>query len=218
VSAVEDGQGLARIQAGGVDVTALVSTGSLGGVLNVRDQMLPEYAARLDQVAFDVVRAVNTLHQSGFDAAGDPGVAFFQPIVLAGAASAMAMNPLLTAAGGATLVAASATSGVAGDTSVARGLAALRDQPITNGGSASATEAWGQLVYRVGRDRAASRAGENTQSEVLRQLQNLQDGVSGVSLDEEAADMLRFQRGYEANARFFTMVDQMLDTLIAMVR
>lgn len=218
VSAVEDGQGLARIQAGGVDVTALVSTGSLGGFLNVRDQMLPDYAARLDQVAFDVVREVNTLHQSGFDAAGDPGVAFFQPVVLAGAASAMAMNPLLTAAGGATLVAASATSGVAGDTTVARDLAALRDRPITNGGSASATEAWGQLVYRVGRDRAASRAGENTQSEVLRQLQNLQDGVSGVSLDEEAADMLRFQRGYEANARFFTMVDQMLDTLIAMVR
>ncbi len=60
--------------------------------------------------------------------------------------------------------------------------------------------------------------GMSTQAEVLRQLQNLQDGVSGVSLDEEAADMLRFQRGYEANARFFTTVNQMLDTLIGMMR
>ncbi len=218
VSAVDDGAGLARVEAGGVDVTALVSSGKLGGILAVRDTMLPDYLARLDQVAYDVVREVNALHQSGFDAAGAPGVAFFQPVPLAGAASAVTMNPALTAAGGASLVAASGTSGVAGDTTVARNLAALRDRPITSGGSASASEAWGQLVYRVGRDRAAATASDKTQSEVLSQLQNLQDSVSSVSLDEEAADMLRFQRGYEANARFFTAIDQMLDTLIAMVR
>ncbi len=218
LTTTEDANGFARISAGGADVTGLIAQGSLGGVLHVRDVMLPDYLARLDQVAFDIVGEVNALHQAGFDANGDPGQVFFTPMPLAGAASTMAVNPALTAAGGGALVAASGMAGVPGETSVARALAALRDQPITNGGLASPSEAWGQLVYRVGRDRAAARASEGTQGEVLRQLQNLQDGVSGVSLDEEAADMLRFQRGYEANARFFTTVNQMLDTLIGMMR
>jgi flagellar hook-associated protein 1 FlgK len=72
-------------------------------------------------------------------------------------------------------------------------------------------------VYRVGRDRAAAASAARTQSEVTRQMRNLQDGVSGVSLDEEAADLMRFQRAYEANARFFTTVNDTLTTLLNMV-
>lgn len=218
VTVSEDAAGFARITTGGVDVTANLVTGKIGGLLAVRDTSLPSYLGGLDQLAFDVAGEVNALHQSGFDAAGAPGQAFFQPVALAGAASALTMNAALTAAGGGALVAASGTAGVAGDTSVARALAALRTAPIAGGGAATPSEAWGQIVYGVGRDRAAARGSEQTQSEVLRQLQNLQDSVSGVSLDEEAADMLRFERGYQANARFFTAVDQLLDTLIAMVR
>lgn len=215
---VTGSEGLAQVTAGGVDVTAALSGGTIGGLLHVRDALLPDYMARLDRVAYDVVQAVNGLHQSGFDANGAPGVAFFQPVTLAGAAKAVRVSADLTADGGGALVAASGTAGVAGDTTVARALAALREQPIANGGTASASEAWGQLVFQVGRDRAAAAASERTQSEVLRQLQNLQSAVSGISLDEEAADMLRFQRGYEANARFFTTVDRLLETLLGMVR
>ena len=43
------------------------------------------------------------------------------------------------------------------------------------------------------------------------------DAVSGISLDEEAMNMLKFQRAYEANARFFVAVDRMLDAMIGMV-
>ena len=83
---------------------------------------------------------------------------------------------------------------------------------------ATATEAWAQIVYLVGRDRSEASSAHSTQAEVLLQIQNLQDGVSGVSLDEEAADLMRFQRAYEANARYFTTIDQTLQTLINMVR
>jgi flagellar hook-associated protein 1 FlgK len=72
-------------------------------------------------------------------------------------------------------------------------------------------------VYRVGRDKQAADAGQGTREEITRQLRNLQDSVSGVSLDEEAADLVRFQRAYEANARFFSTIDQTLDTLLNMV-
>jgi flagellar hook-associated protein 1 len=52
----------------------------------------------------------------------------------------------------------------------------------------------------------------------VRQLQRLRDEASGVSIDEEAANLLRFQRAYEANARFFTTISDTLDTLMEMVR
>ena len=48
-------------------------------------------------------------------------------------------------------------------------------------------------------------------------MARLRDQVSGVSLDEEAASMIKFQRAYEANAKYFTAVDDMLLTLMRTV-
>ena len=58
----------------------------------------------------------------------------------------------------------------------------------------------------------------SVRAEVVQQIDNLRDAVSGVSLDEEAASMMRFQRAYEANARFFTTVNQTLDVLLNLGR
>ena len=49
------------------------------------------------------------------------------------------------------------------------------------------------------------------------QVEALRDQVSGVSLDEEAMQLMKFQRAYEANARFFRVIDQTLDILFSTV-
>ena len=54
--------------------------------------------------------------------------------------------------------------------------------------------------------------------QVMQQLEQLRAQVSGVSMDEEAANLVRFQRAYEANARYFTTVNDLLDTLMGMVQ
>jgi flagellar hook-associated protein 1 FlgK len=87
---------------------------------------------------------------------------------------------------------------------------------VLNGGTFS--EAWAQMVYRVGSDAQAARQEQISRQEIVRQVEALNDAVSGVSLDEEAMMMLRFQRAYEANARFFQAVDQAIETLLTMVR
>jgi flagellar hook-associated protein 1 FlgK len=61
-------------------------------------------------------------------------------------------------------------------------------------------------------------ASSTTREAVVRQLQQMRDQASGVSLDEEAATMLKFQRAYEASARFFTTVNATLDALMGMVQ
>ncbi len=209
--------GFADITSSGVVATGAITGGRLGGLVQVRDQHIGDYIARLDDMAFAVATEVNVLHQGGFDLSGNAGVAFFQPIGAAGAASAIGMNPALIAAGGESLVAASGSATAVGDNQVARQLAALREGKILAGGTATASEGWARLVYRVGSDRQAAVNSQQTRDEIARQLRNLQDSVSGVSIDEEAADMVRFQRGYEANARFFSTIDATLETLLNMV-
>ena len=210
--------GFAQVMSGSRDVTTALSEGRMGGLLAVRDQSVPDYLTRLDEMAFAVASEVNTLHQGGFDLSGTPGVAFFQPMAsAAGAASAIQMNAALTATGGEALIAASSTATAAGDNGNARLLAGLREAKILAGGTATASESWARLVYRVGRDKQVADDNQATREEITRQLRNLQDSVSGVSLDEEAADLVRFQRAYEANARFFGTINATLDTLLNMV-
>lgn len=207
----------------GADITAQVRTGALGGYLHVRDGLVPQYQAALDELAYIVAESVNALHAGGFDVNGDPGGVFFTINVTPvpgfphrGAAASLAVDAALTAPGGESRVAASAT-GEVGDNEVARALARLREEPVLGGGTATFNDGWAQLVYRVGRDTSAAFDEQHIRSEVLRQVENLRDAVSGVSLDEEAADMLRFQRAYEANARFFRSVDDTLSVLMRMV-
>jgi flagellar hook-associated protein 1 FlgK len=85
------------------------------------------------------------------------------------------------------------------------------------GNTATLHDAWGRLIYQAGTDTQVARQEQRSRGEIILQVEALRDSISGVSLDEEAANMIRFQRAYEANARFFTTVDESIETLINMV-
>ena len=213
---VSDGapQGDARVLAGGVDITGDIPDGHLGGLLAVRDQLLPGYVDDLDALAHAVATQVNALHGTGFDRAGTPGAAFFTvPAGVAGAASAVQVNAALVT--DASLVAAAGMP-VAGDNQVARKIADLRDGAIVDGTAPGA--AWSALVYRVGSDVHRAKTEQTSRGEIVQQIERLRDSVSGISIDEEAAMMMRFQRAYEANARFFTVIDETIQTLLSLKR
>jgi flagellar hook-associated protein 1 FlgK len=74
------------------------------------------------------------------------------------------------------------------------------------------------MVYRVGRDVRNAQDARDNRHAIVGQVEMLRDQVAGVSLDEEAAHLLKFQRAYEANAKFFTVIDDALATLMSLVR
>ena len=208
-------QGLAALTLGGADITSQITSGSLGGWLHVRDTLIPDYESRLDSLAYSAATEVNTLHAAGTDLNGATGQNFFTPPAgIAGAAAALAVDPALAA--DPRKIAAS-QSGAAGDNEVAKAIAGLRDARVLNSGTTTLSGSWAQLVYRVGSDSANARTAQATRGEVVSQIARLRDSVVGVSLDEEAASLMKFQRAYEANARFFSTVDQLLGTLLNMV-
>ena len=204
--------GYHAVTAGGDDVTAVLSGGRLGGLLEVRDRLLPAYAARLDDQAAALATAVNTAHTAGFDLDGNAGQNFFTapPPGNVGAAAALQVTPAVAA--DTRLVAAGATA-QQGDNEAARALAAIRTARVMDGGTATLTDSWGQLVARIGRDVQAASSERAVRGQIVDQIQSLREQVSGVSLDEEALNLMKFQRAYEANARLFRAVDDAMQIL-----
>lgn len=210
------GTGYATVSLGGVDITSeLGNGGKLGGYMDVRDTMVPAYRNQLDQLAFDIAQQVNSRHTAGTDLNGNTGNNFFTPIgAVAGAAAALAVDPAL--AGDPSRIAASQT-GAVGDNQVAEALAQLRTARVANGGTNTFAESWSNLVYRVGNDTASAKADLVSRDSIVKAVSQLRDSVSGVSLDEEAANMIKYQRAYEANAKFFAAIGDTLDTLMTIV-
>lgn len=211
--------GLSQFFAGGRDVTAEISGGRLGGMLAARDTLIPDYQTRLDTLAFEVVDEVNTIHAAGYDLQGGTGTDFFvfttPPAGVAGAAFAIALNPNVAADG--QLIAAAGVN-LPGDNATARAMANLRDAQVLNGGTGTLVDGWSQMIYRVGRDVRNAQDARDNRHAIVGQVEALRDQVAGVSLDEEAAHLLKFQRAYEATAKYFTVLDDMLATLMGLVR
>jgi flagellar hook-associated protein 1 FlgK len=104
-------------------------------------------------------------------------------------------------------ISAGGAAGAAGDNSVALALAALRGGAIDSGYAA--------LVQTIGADAATAQTNDSTATAVLGSLTQQRESVSGVSMDEEMSNMIKFQRGYQAAARALTTMDEALDTLIS---
>ena len=208
----EPGTGFARVATEGQDITAELTGGRLGGWVHVRDRQMPAYSEMLDRLAFTFATEANAVHSSGTDALGNPGVPLFDVSATeTGAAASLALTA--TVANDARLIVAADAS--AND--AARAMAALRDGSLVDGAS-TLSDYWGQIVYRIGGDTSAAERVQQGRQQVMSQLQQLREAASGVSLDEEAASLMRYQRAYEANARYFTVVNDVLEVLMGLVR
>jgi flagellar hook-associated protein 1 FlgK len=196
------------------DITSSLTGGRLGGLLSVRDTTLPGYLQTLDAQAFTLASAVNAAHAAGFDLDGNPGQALFvfstAPQGMSGAAAALQVS---AAVSGNSRLLAAAGSPEPGDNQNARALADLRNAPLLDNGTATLVDSWAQFVAGVGRDVQAASQERDVRTQIVGQLQSLNDQVSGVSLDEEALNLTKFQRAYEANARLFQAVNDAIQVL-----
>lgn len=207
--------GLVALTLGGNTITSEITGGRIGGMLRVRDTDIPAYQAKLDTIAYEMATRVNALHTAGYDQTSvDAGDFFaFSNVLVGSTGAAAALIVHSTVAADPRRIAA-ASIAQAGDNQTAKLIAGLRDDRVLDTNTTTFADAWGQLVYRVGRDAQAAGDERNIRAATVRQVDALRDEVSGVSLDEEAMHLLKFQRAYEANARFFRIIDETLQMLL----
>ncbi len=93
-------------------------------------------------------------------------------------------------------------------------LAQLQTSRTLSNGNASYEEAYGQMVVEVGATTRQTEINLNAQEVLLEQSQAARDSVSGVNLDEEAANLLRFQQSYQASAQVIAAADTVFQSLL----
>jgi flagellar hook-associated protein 1 len=211
------------LDASGQDVTANVSGGTLGGLLTVRNTVLPslqgdsQQAGALNQIAKQVADRVNQLLGSGLDPAGNAGVPLFTYDASSGASTArtLAINPNITAD---TLAALDPGPPQVAN-GIANSLAGLGDSHAAGDtiGGKSILEFLNGQTQIIGQQVATATAGQTVTQQSVVQARALRTQVSGVSLDEEAIRVMEFQRGYQAISKLISVIDGLTDTLINMV-
>jgi len=204
--------GVQDVFAEGNDITSSIVSGQLGGVLQIRDQQIPSIQNQLDTLAAGLANSVNQVQTSGFDLNGNPTttVNLFNPPPAGVTGAAASLSVAITDP---SLIAAS-SDGSAGSNGNAEELYALRNQAIIN--SQSPTDYYSGIVFNVGNATSNASAEQNASSLVLQQLNDQRSSVSGVSLDEEAANIVRFQQAYAASAEVITTINDMMYTVINM--
>ena len=97
-------------------------------------------------------------------------------------------------------------------------VAALQTSKVLENGSSSYQDVYGQMVAEVGVRTNQSVINENAQSNLLDQARTAQQAYSGVNLDEEAANLIKFQQAYQASAQVINAANVMFDSLLSAVR
>ena len=180
-----------------------LGTSQLGAYVSVR-ATLAGYQDQLNTLARGVADAVNTAQTNG------GGQAFFT-YTPGAAASTIAVSAAVVA--DPSLVVTGA-AGSPGDGGIAGAIADLRNAKLFGSGTQTASGFYANLIGTIGSDAQQANAMSTNEGLVVNQLTTRRESVSGVSLDEEATDMIRFQRAYQAAARVITIVDETLDTII----
>jgi len=279
------------------DINANLEGGSLQGLVNLRDAVVPGFTDTLDQLVAGVTNEINQIHRAGFGLDGSTGNNFFSP--LSPTASALSTNAgsavvsvtvstattltfdnydLSFAGSNATLtnrdsgtsttvsysdpttitfegldvaisgapavgdlfnlsahkgsagrmnisqtdpnrIAASSTAaGTPGNNDNALLFSAIQNKNITALGSTTLQGFYSRLTGDIGAQSATARRNATVETAIRTQLSNLREETSGVSLDEEMSNIIKFQRAFEASSRIITMADELAQTILGMLR
>ncbi|MEN3185718.1 MAG: flagellar hook-associated protein FlgK [Atribacterota bacterium] len=199
--------------ASGETLNLLYQNGELKALFDLRDGSLEEYKGYLNQLAMDLMDAVNGLHQTGYTLEEPPvqGSTFF----VGSGASNMAVNPDILV--DERKIAASST-GAVGDGKVALAIAELRGEKIIDGASATPDDYYRGFMSRLGTQKSEVNRLVSNQKLLVEELEARKESVSGVSLDEEMTNLIKYQHTYEAASFLVNTIDGMLETLISWLR
>ncbi|MCL1852042.1 MAG: flagellar hook-associated protein FlgK [Peptococcaceae bacterium] len=207
--------------------------GQIRSALDVRDVFVPEFCRQMDELANAVAVAVNSIHEEGQGLTSQdpgPGIPFFTD---GGAGSftmvSLSLNPDLSGTAGLGNI---ATGLIDPDVAVSDNAIALRIANLANGwaslspmpagisidvqNASSLLDYYRSQISALGVDVQQAQRMNKGQEVLLTNASNQREQVSGVSLDEEMTNLMRFQKSYSAAARVVTMIDSMLENLLSM--
>ena len=187
-----------------------LSGGELYGLSQIYSDKIPDYLNSLNELATAVMDSVNAVHATGYSLETSPetGINFFDSY----SEGELVINPAILI--DAAKIAAS-SDGTEGDGQIAADIANIANSSVLN--NLTLNENYSRMISKLGNEKQnVDQIAESTNL-VIEQLEVQKGSISGVSLDEEMTNIIRFQRSYDASAKLISIADEMLETLINMV-
>ncbi len=194
------------------DAPVTVQSGTIKGMLDIRDTMVPDYRTQLNDLTDALVTSTNSQHVGGFGLDNNTNRNFFDSAGTTAQTIAVDASILSNLS----YIAAASVINAPGDGSNALDIAELKHQNLIPSASPTVTidDYYRAMISQLGvQTQEAARMTDN-QNLLLSQLENRKQEVSGVSLDEEMTNMIKFQHTYNAAARVITTIDEMLETIV----
>ncbi|MEQ1932354.1 MAG: flagellar hook-associated protein FlgK [Fimbriimonadaceae bacterium] len=194
--------------------TSLVGGGKLLGLMQSLNKG-ETYQGNLDTLANNLRIQINTIHQSGLTKSGATGVNFFADANPQTGATNFSLSVEVLSSVDNIVV---NNTGKAGDGGLALALSKVRDASVSGLGSKTFKAYYGEFVAGIGSDSNYAKDQFNTEGAVAASIEARRQSESGVNLDEEMSNMLRFQRSYQAAAQALKVMDEVTEQLVNMLR
>ncbi|WP_127715658.1 flagellar hook-associated protein FlgK [Halobacteriovorax sp. HLS] len=208
--------------------------GKLSSMIKVRNEDIVEVKTKVNHIAYNLSKSVNAIHRRGYvnrsltkDEAGNvssvdnkgltTGIDFFKEPT---SEKDAALNMDLSSAVKEDLsnVVTALSPNAPGDNRVSLAISKLQHERILGENETTLEEYYLQTVGKIGLETGKARL-DSEQSEGLKaQAIGLRERLVGVSIDEEAANMVRYQHAYEASAKIMQTADEMFKTVIGIKR
>lgn len=220
---IEGAEGFVNvITASGSEMMPAELEGKLKSLLELRDKVLSPTVSggiiqKINEMANGLAEAVNTMHKSGYDLNGDPGEDFFASSdgATINAKNITISNILQNGNSGLNKIAAAKELPVAtGDNRNVMDILSIKSSSILNGGTTTVDDYYKEIITTIGIQGQAANRMTNNQKNLLSFVSGERESNSGVNLDEEMADLIRFQHAYNASARVLSIMDNLLESLI----
>ncbi|HOY67947.1 MAG TPA: flagellar hook-associated protein FlgK [Candidatus Ozemobacteraceae bacterium] len=219
------GHGVANI-----DLRPIVTGGKVQGLLEIRDGEIQELRDKFNEMAYRLVTEVNDVHRKGFGLDGETGRNFFKSIATDDASQPykdvirrLEMADYITE----NLNTIAASQGTLenptdklpsfngeGDGLNAVLIARIKQNEYFSNGKANFNDFYNALVTEAATETQRFDRQKSSTEDLMTQLKSKRDEISGVSLDEELTNLIKFQHAYNAASKVITTVDEMLDKII----
>jgi len=204
---------------------AFINGGELFAISDMYSNKIVQYKAGIENLENSFVSKINDLHMSGNTlingAASDTGIPFFGELDVNGnvinsiSEGKLKVNSdILRDPGN---IAASAVANNDGDGLNANKIGRLIDTKMSELNDKTLLDYYSMTINGIGLDVTSSDNTIQSSEAILLKLENQKNSTSGVSLDEEMTNVLRYQRSYDAASKMIKIADEMIQTILQMV-
>jgi flagellar hook-associated protein 1 FlgK len=202
------------------NITKDIKSGEMAGLLNLRDDIIPHLIGKNDEMAYTLVSRFNEVHREGYGVKNyidKKGRNFFNSLSqVEGAARDIGLDDAVIQSTDAIAAASSALA--PGDNVNVNRLLQVKDENILENNSITMNEFYADYIGVLGLEVVRADNMHEADKILSSDLQTRREAVSGVSLDEEATNLLKWQSNFTASSRVITTVDEMLETVLSLKR